>query len=47
MGAECSRNESINPYGILFPGDRPCFPPPERPPIIFPPPCRPEPIWFK
>ena len=47
MGAECSRNESINPYGIQYPGDSPCFPPPICPPIIRPPPCRPEPIWFK
>ena len=37
MGADCSRNESINPYGIQYPVERPCFPPPICPPIIRPP----------
>ena len=27
MGAECSRNESINPYGIQYPSGRPFYPP--------------------
>ncbi len=37
MGAECSRNESSNPYGILYPGNRPFCPPLKYPPIILPP----------
>ena len=37
MGAECSRNESSNPYGIPYPVERPFCPPPKYPPIILPP----------
>ncbi len=48
MGAECSRNESSNPYGIPYPGDRPYFPPHDIIPTIRPPPCIPRQIiWFK